>query len=193
MTRPGSGIIIRRSKKKKKRLKRSPDAYYGKLWFLTRDNCDLESGLVFFFFFFLEGEQCKVRGLFFVGSRYIYIYAISRSWLEDYFFGILMQWLFVDTLIPFRFEWRSVDRLVKVLILRYIADSTKMPEAFEAFLSRRCPIIVVASGRWSIMTSRWSSSGISTNKMAKILVEHWRYIKYIRNIKETSTMEIESK
>lgn len=164
------------------------------------ESCDFLHGIIviwkvglFFFFFFLEGEQCKVRGLFFVGSRYIYIYAISRSWLEDYFFGILMQWLFVDTLIPFRFEWQSIDRLVKVLILRYIADSTKMPEAFEAFLSRRCPIIVVASGRWSIMTSRWSSSGISTNKMAKILVEHWRYIKYIRNIKETSTMEIESK
>lgn len=39
--------------------------------------------------------------------------------------------------------------LLTYRFLSYTADSTKMPEAFEAFLSRRCPIIVVAS--WTMI------------------------------------------
>lgn len=48
--------------------------------FYTGYNCDLESGLVFFFFFFGKVKsKVVVRRLFFVGSRYIHGYAISRS------------------------------------------------------------------------------------------------------------------
>ena len=45
--------------------------------FYTGYNCDLES--VFFFFFGKVKGKVVVRRLFFVGSRYVHGYAISRS------------------------------------------------------------------------------------------------------------------
>lgn len=108
-----------------------------------------------------------------------------------------MQWLFVDTLIPFRFEWRSVDRLVKVLILHYIADSTKMPEAFEAFLSRRCPIIVVA--KWTMIDNdvsmifvgnKYKQNGKNSCRTLKI---HKIHKKYKGNIHNGNWIEIATK
>lgn len=57
--------------------------------FYTGYNCDLESGLVFFFFFFGKVKsKVVVRRLFFVDSRYIHGYDTK---IEDYFFGILIE------------------------------------------------------------------------------------------------------
>lgn len=55
---------------------------------------------------------------------------------------------YIDSPLPRMVILKSIV-LLTYRFLRYTADSTKMPEAFEAFLSRRCPIIVVAS--WTMI------------------------------------------
>lgn len=82
----------------------------------------------------------------------------------------------------------------------YTADSTKMPEAFETFLSRRCPIIVVAN--WTMIDNdvsiisvwnKYKQNGRNSCILSSIDDTKWIHKTYKGNIHNGNWIEIATK